>query len=613
MNKITLFLSFVLVLGFSQCRKPVLLDFGGGQTQPITFTTAEGASRGDFMQDDGNLKFQWTLGGETEPKDKIYVYASYDGTFDADHSEYCGCLGVKNIETTSAGVSVATFEGYAAMSSDLYGKMKENTSKMRFIHYGKNVSVTTSGDDEGVASVSFAQQCGKLTDSDCSSGEVSVSSMTVAMLDMDYKPSGKYSGGAMKILFAIARFSFEKFTSATTVLLGDDLKTGINVSKNGKIEYSKTATAMVLNGVSPSYYVVLVPEKTYADGEDIQATECTFRGGGWTASGPIKIKPGVFFSGSESGVAININPVDVIPEGGLNGRFSVADGKQVYFSKGNLQFLPWGLPAGQSFNPKFRFAENQWDYLGENSSSAGVVLENYQRYNCESESAARDLFGWGTAKLEGNTSVPWALSTYDSYYGPASENLNDGSASGTNYETYDWGHLMSPSNTWRTMSNTEFWYLYDTRNNNASFNSTGKFLSGHGTLTLPGGGTRYGLFILPDDYYRTADGRPVHTQRRDDTWSYTTAQLVAYNIVFLPQGGYRDNTTLDRIGLAGHYWTSTHVDGTNAYVIDYNSDNGVNAQKEHSFLRHYGCCVRLVANVENNSIGTATPFGSGNW
>ena len=46
------------------------------------------------------------------------------------------------------------------------------------------------------------------------------------------------------------------------------------------------------------------------------------------------------------------------PEGAINGLFTINEaGDQVYFSKGNLQYI------GSADTPYWRFAENQWDYL----------------------------------------------------------------------------------------------------------------------------------------------------------------------------------------------------------------------------------------------------------
>ena len=58
-----------------------------------------------------------------------------------------------------------------------------------------------------------------------------------------------------------------------------------------------------------------------------------------------------------------------VPDGAINGKFSVSDGKQVYFSKGNLRYA----------SSKWSFFDNQYDY--------------YTSYSAD----AWDHFGWSTS------------------------------------------------------------------------------------------------------------------------------------------------------------------------------------------------------------------------
>lgn len=595
MNKFALLLSsFVFVLMFSQCRKFVMPEFGG-QKQLITFTTEEETGRGDFWQQGGEIKFQWTLGSESESGDKLHVYASSDGSFDEGHSEYCGCIEIDKLITTESGSSIAAFKGVISMSLDLRSKMKEGgVSKVRFIHYGKNVNVTENGDNGCEAYASFAEQYGRLTDDISSPAEKSVSSMAVTMADVNYKANGKYEGGAMKPLFSIFRLSFEKFSTAA-VELAKNMKTEITVSKSGKVEYSNTGSKrMVLNNVtSDPYYLVLVPERVYGDGEDVEETKCVFRGFGEIAVETFKIEPGVFYSSSTEvggSIIVDVEKIEM-----LSGAFSFDSDRQVYFSKGNLQYLPCGLPAdtGTGYVNMFRFADNQWDFLGDGESH-GVFLEGYTNYNSTERGAARDLFGWGAACLEGG-SVPWNITENDDEFGPASGNLNDGEAYGINYETYDWGHLMTPANTWRTLSIPEIEYVFKGRDNKHEYNSQdGKMLGGYGNLTLDDGEQRFGVFLLPDDYYFADDGRPSRTTK--EGWVYTQNEVDIYKIVFLPAGGYRVGGSVKSIGTGGHYWTSTVAAGGKAKFIDYSSSQHINFNKD--FERSRGVSVRLVTNVE---------------
>ena len=87
----------------------------------------------------------------------------------------------------------------------------------------------------------------------------------------------------------------------------------------------------------------------------------------------------------------------------LTGLFSVAAGKQVLFSQGNLQY--------QASTNTWRFAENQWDALqrdGGNETSS----------NRETQSKWIDMFGWGTSGWDSGATEyqPWTRSLTNTDY-----------------------------------------------------------------------------------------------------------------------------------------------------------------------------------------------------
>ena len=63
------------------------------------------------------------------------------------------------------------------------------------------------------------------------------------------------------------------------------------------------------------------------------------------------------------------------PEGAKKGEFSVSADKKVYFSQGNLQYSP--------ADDKWRFADNQYDVIGETNSQISDTYDGWI-----------DLFGW---------------------------------------------------------------------------------------------------------------------------------------------------------------------------------------------------------------------------
>ena len=259
-------------------------------------------------------------------------------------------------------------------------------------------------------------------------------------------------------------------------------------------------------------------------------------------------------SGVEATCTVNV--------GLLAGKFSVDDGKQVQFSQGNLQY--------QASTKTWRFAENQYDYVGDavgNTTSTGR----------DTQSDWIDLFGWGTAGHKydsgyGSDYQPWSTSTTDTNYGPngTSNGLYDSFAQG------DWGTNMGTG--WRTLTKDEWQYLVGRTVNGGTGNGKSYTLgqSVNGKL---------GIVIYPDDYTGAAYS--------GSDWS----TFEAAGCVFLPAAGLRDGTSVSEAGSGGYYWWSSpygSYDGS-AYNMRFNSGTLFPANTSH---RHYGFSVRLVRPVE---------------
>jgi len=253
-----LVVSVIIMGGFTQCRKPVLPDFGDEtQKQTITFTTTGGdGEKGDIESEGTGLVFKWDGNN-----DKVYVYASpetYEEGVQTDFSSgvYCGVLDEITVDPTDA--KIATFSGEVEVPT--------GTNTLRFIHYGRHVAVTNTGDNAGNATVSLATQNGLLSNNDNS--VQTLSSRIVASCDMPKNDDNKYTGGKLTPQFSIAYFSFANFTGPT-ITLSNVENTGINVLPSGEITYVSGAT-MTLNDKSNSYYLALIPagERPYIFSDD---------------------------------------------------------------------------------------------------------------------------------------------------------------------------------------------------------------------------------------------------------------------------------------------------------------------------------------------------------
>ena len=263
--------------------------------------------------------------------------------------------------------------------------------------------------------------------------------------------------------------------------------------------------------------------------------------------------------------------------------FSVADGHQVLFSPGNLQFCTTGshTTAEGTASGTFRFAEHQYDYLGEANAAVS-----------DSNSGWIDLLTWGSSG--------WHVS-------PCSEKDGDydiESLCGS--EAYaDWGVYNAIGSdapgTWRTLTRDEWDYLVNLR---AASTVDGTDSARYAEATVCG---VKGLILFPDRFERPASiDTIVNINRNSFTLSfsdniYTAEQwtkLEDAGAVFLPAAGFRGGTWLSTIGEGGSYWASTCNADRQAYALLF-IDGVVNASAECTYEkdRGYGRSVRLVKDV----------------
>ena len=230
------------------------------------------------------------------------------------------------------------------------------------------------------------------------------------------------------------------------------------------------------------------------------------------------------------------------PSAGI-GVFSVSATKQVTFSPGNLQYHP--------MNDEWRFAENQWNYIGEANSN---ISEDYNGWI--------DMFFWGRGDNPMNNSTD-----YDDFT-----------------EFVDWGGNRigkDKENVWRTLSAAEWDYLLFGRNNADSLRFRTKVCE------------VYGLVLLPDNM-------------NEDELVKSYAQLSNITLdqwiiieklgaVFLPASGKATGYIyMHDVGMGGYYWSSTkHVDyGAKCVWFSNNSTLSV----LYNYL-YYQQSVRLVKDL----------------
>ena len=265
------------------------------------------------------------------------------------------------------------------------------------------------------------------------------------------------------------------------------------------------------------------------------------------------------------------------PTGAINCKFTInADGEQVFFSQGNLQYI------GSAAEPYWKFADNQWDCLdtmtGQNSTDLNVD---------------RDLFGWGTSGWDcGNTCYhPWdTFNSAGSSYGPAGANNLSGA-----YANADWGIYNSISNggdqpnQWRTLTTNEWEYVFDTRTTSSGIRYAKANVNNVN-----------GVILLPDDwntaYYELNDTNTGNTGYSSNSITFSDWSILEeHGAVFLPATGYRFGTSVRNVGSRGNYWSTSYVNGTYACGV-YFYDSNLNSHD--CCNRTYGRGVRLVQVAE---------------
>lgn len=262
---------------------------------------------------------------------------------------------------------------------------------------------------------------------------------------------------------------------------------------------------------------------------------------------------------------------NVVPTGAVDGLFSVSETLQVYFAQGNLQY--------QASTNTWRFAENQWDYIGSDNTH---ISEYYDGWI--------DLFGWGTSGYDHGAVCyqPWSISKeYGNYfaYGSSTYNLNDQTGMA------DWGYnaIINGGNQehqWRSLTHDEEMYVFDTRNTESGVRFAKGQVNGIN-----------GMIVLPDDWKSDIyelngvnDGNASFDCNVIDLseWEET---FEANGAIFLPAAGYRSGVPVSELNVRGYYWTATYYDETYANVL-YFSNSGIDTDGWAD--RYYGWSVRLV-------------------
>ena len=444
---------------------------------------------------------------------------------------------------------------------------------------------------------------------------VVISDQTEHLPVIEYAPSTEnYDSGSTTYTAmllnkcALVKFNVTTTSEAATCITGMKNKVTIDFNENTITPSQEGNGIIKLQAGSGEKWVILLPQEATEAGEDGSAYSEDGVYTGTRGAVPAIAENGYLTAGIEVNVTTEGGTPSGHPEGTINGLFTInAEGDQIYFSQGNLQY--------QASTDTWRFAENQWNSVGADNSNISSTYDGWI-----------DLFGWGTSgyhNVYDNFNVNYQPYSYSAatvqtecnYYGYGpSTNMYDPNLTGMSAE-YDWGVLNAISNggnqagLWRTLTSEEWNYIFNTRSTSTIGNtSNARFAKAKvngvsGVILFPD------VFSLPI-YLPT----PLQINNRNASFganSYSEAGWTALEnlgCVFLPTTGYRSNHSGQTIysscifvydtNSVGNYWSTTSYNEQKAYYVNFSS-GGLNSQcNQSNIYRYNGFSVRLVSPIE---------------
>ena len=324
-------------------------------------------------------------------------------------------------------------------------------------------------------------------------------------------------------------------------------------------------------GVTTNFYFV-VPAGTLAGGFTVKVTN--EKGWTWEQVAPANENNGIQRNHI---TAMPVIEMSFLPDGALPGLFSVALGKQVRFSKGNLV-----ATVGIDGKPTaWKFAAHQYEYLGEGGAN----------FKIGSAAGDVDLFAWSTDNVNSNWGVYCVGANYKGYFN-------------------DWGKLEvfhDDYGTWRTLTgkdDAEEWLYLLTKRTVAKRFAKAKVNGIQCIMVFPDVFT-WPTDVTPEPSYNNSN--PTNCPEYNSV-SYTALEKAG--VVFLPYAGMRMLKTMGS-GEAEYnnggfsFWSSTPSstggDSDQAYYLGINTSTSPASFKYPTAHIRYGLPVRLVYEEKSSS------------
>ena len=630
-NGITLLLAFAFLLGMTQCKKKIVSTAETSNIHIYMTASASNGNRTEFVPNmgDGTSGFNWNSTGNE------YVVVSGNST---------GYLG--ELYAVAPG-------GDAALNRTEFGGTilapSDDDTKLYFFYLGNG----SHSQAEGTAStvIDFSNQ-----------GDGTTSSVTNYLIAAEEIARDKvvFDGSQchvtidLRVKTAIAFFRLSGFTNAanqneTVYLHGSDVFTSAEINfKTGEVIGKDRGYINVGTNNVDGVYVSLIDSGT--------TTAATLQFDSNSKNGsivfPNGIKGRMFYSDQleQEYTPLPINAAASLPEDVLPGLFSVAPGKMVRFSKGNLQCtrtstsIPWAEGTGATWS----FMEHQYSVaepltmVDKNDHIYDPLPENKRLYEFPDHPADDyyvlldstisvdygnrnriGLFSWGATGfydvnnnadqeyIMPNITLPGVMwepfEIYTNKFGPTGSNFL--SVSGHS----DWGYCMDydENSKWRMLTFDEWVWLLGFNKPQPGKNCrvTSNSIAENARFTRAKIGNMHGIVIFPDNYTHPEGSTLLyinHNGDQDNNWENSCndvnislwSSMEEAGAVFLPAAGYRDYDEENpdypvytyRVGYVGYYWTNQPAGAYSARQFDF--DGGFIATG--SDYRTGGYSIRLV-------------------
>jgi len=261
-----------------------------------------------------------------------------------------------------------------------------------------------------------------------------------------------------------------------------------------------------------------------------------------------------------------------------------ARGTKVCFAPGNLQ----ATYNGSTWS--WAFAANQWDYIGYYGANRYINGDGKVSVN-----GTVDLFGWvgesstWTGVAQYGISDANTVNSHYTYGSIASEALKS-----------DWGNTISDGFKWRTLSYSEWLFVFNTRSG-STVNGIANARYTNATINTDDRAV-YGIILFPDGITleggdATSWGKINDISQRTKCTSAQWANLAAKGCVFLPAAGRRNVNSVREVDDGCFYWSSSS-NTTDVYAAYAASLDMGYLNPARSYSRPSGFSVRLVREVE---------------